>query len=53
MNKGIYYIDSLYGDDFGIFNTDKVGNFESGYCFALYSTKEEAERKVKELNKEI
>jgi hypothetical protein len=47
--KGKYYAEQE-GSDWGIFNTDDVGKFKSGHCFALYSGKEEAGKKVKELN---
>lgn len=45
----MYYADAE-GNDWGVFNTDDVGKFKSGHCFALYSTGEEAEEKAKKLN---
>jgi len=47
--RGKYYTEKER-NDWGVFNTDDLGKFKSGHCFALFSGKEEAEKKVKELN---
>ena len=47
--QGEYYAEKE-GNDWGVFNTDSVGKFASGHCFALFSDKQQADDKAKELN---
>jgi hypothetical protein len=49
-NKGHYYAEEIE-EGFGVFHTDNVGNFRSGFCFALYTTKKEAEDNATKRNK--
>jgi len=51
MNNLKQYYAEEVEEGFGVFNTDDVGKFKSGFCFALYTTKKEAEDKAVELNK--
>jgi hypothetical protein len=48
---GSYYVEQE-GNDWGVFNTDDIGKFKSGHCFALFSCKAEAEKEAKNYNEE-
>ena len=47
MDKiGEYFVEQI-DNDYGIFHTDK----NSGYCYELYASQEEAKKRVNILNK--
>ena len=50
--QGEYYAEKE-GNDWGVFNTDSVGKFASGHCFALFSDKQQADDKAKEEHEKI
>lgn len=46
----MYYYE-FENNDWCVFNTDDIGRFKSGHCFATFSTEEQAKNEVDKLNK--